>query len=193
MWSQTEGVNIIHSSARLPGVALCLAQLSKAHTLRPTLRLDYHHRAHWPHPTRSTHPRSCFSSLCTSWEKHEDSSAAKLGQTPQESREKTLVCLESSSDTSRRPGHPTRVSPSNPPPPSNLIWGLPCELQGQLSVRDLCRDLEVMWRIHLLYLRRVRVTWEDNGLVSGLCWPLLDLLLDALIHFHVFISLSLAL
>jgi len=51
-----------------------------------------------------------------------------------------------------------RVCPPPPPPLPNLIWGLPCELQGQLSVRDLCRDLEVMWCIHLLYLRRVSVT-----------------------------------
>ena len=58
-------VNIIHSSASLPGLALCLAQLSKAHTLSPTLSLDYHHRAHWPHPTRSPHSHSCLSLLCT--------------------------------------------------------------------------------------------------------------------------------
>ena len=48
---ETEGVNIIHSNAPLAGMALCLAQLSKAHTLSSTLSLDYHHRAHWPHPT----------------------------------------------------------------------------------------------------------------------------------------------
>lgn len=56
VWS-CECVNIIHRGTFIPGLALCPAQLSKAHTLSQTLSLDYHQRSCWPCPA-SLCPRS---------------------------------------------------------------------------------------------------------------------------------------
>lgn len=39
-----ERVHIIHGAASVPGLSLCPAQLSKAHTVTPTLWLSYHQR-----------------------------------------------------------------------------------------------------------------------------------------------------
>lgn len=55
--SSCECVNIIHRGTFIPGLALCPAQLSTAHTLSQTLSLDYHQRSCWPRPT-SLCPRS---------------------------------------------------------------------------------------------------------------------------------------